>query len=100
MRQSGCRCLNNSLDLHRLPSAAACGRNAPIIVALRSVGSQPPTALPFSSASVVKGINSYAKMVAAYRDRLLARFCASVQPAATITGISAMPSCRAASTLA
>src|SRR6202043_45721 len=29
-----------------------------------------------------------------------ARFCASVQPAATITGISAMPSCRAASILA
>ena len=28
------------------------------------------------------------------------RFCASVQPAATITGISAMPSCRAASILA
>ena len=32
--------------------------------------------------------------------RTYARFCASLQPAATITGISAMPSCRAASTLA
>ena len=30
----------------------------------------------------------------------VARFCASLQPAATITGISAMPSCRAARTLA